>query len=434
MSTGAPAQQPVALPSVSRTIKLRRRAPMTSLERKRRSHNDAEHSGSFEDCRCMRSYSVDWERDYDVEESDLVGVNLSIDGISHKRPQRQMRFDTKQTTQLKPIKLSVRSSEHTPQQKRISHHKVVRPRTTQSVQRRNHAARMHIRQQAAKQRAPRLEIFVIRAIVNYHKREFEKAQRDNNATHIQVAAPRNKLLALPALRIPQLQLSNIKNTLITVGLCAVIVLGGFVTWRSFVLNQAIEAASPEFNVSVGPVVSAEEDPIADDGDVDSLDEVTRPDIASHRVAADMPRIVRIPALGKEGRVLEVGVTENNKMQVPRSIYDAGWFNGSVKPGRGAGAVVLDAHASGRTQPGLFRGINTLQKGAVIEIERGDGKVITYEVVEKEQVPYEDVDMLKALTPIVPGKESLTLITCGGEFDTDDWRFLSREIVYAVRTN
>lgn len=155
-------------------------------------------------------------------------------------------------------------------------------------------------------------------------------------------------------------------------------------------------------------------------------------VDKYKVAAALPRAITIPSIGVKARVLQVGVNNDNQMQAPGSIFDTGWYTGASKPGE-MGAAVINGHYSGPTKKGVFSKINRLKQGDVIEVERGDGVVISFTVQSTEKVPADKVDMAKLLVSNDTNKPGLNLITCGGAFDAHRNVFLDRTIVYATRS-
>lgn len=156
-----------------------------------------------------------------------------------------------------------------------------------------------------------------------------------------------------------------------------------------------------------------------------------PDVVrNHQVAPDKPRYLRIPKIGVDHRIIEVGVSTDNQLGSPASIHDVGWYRNSAKPGQD-GASLMDGHVSGPTQPGVFRNLIKLNVGDLIEVERGDGEIITYEVRQKQSYPYAETDMHAALRSIEHGKHALNLITCDGKFNAATNNYEDRLIVFAV---
>ena len=153
-------------------------------------------------------------------------------------------------------------------------------------------------------------------------------------------------------------------------------------------------------------------------------------VSGYRAAPESPKVISIPKLDIKARVLRMGVKPNNEIKTPGNIYDAGWFEGSARPGE-QGAVFINAHVHGPTKPGVFAGIKKLKAGDKIKIERGDGKAYTYSVVKSQIYDKDKVDMGATLNSIVPGKSGLNLMTCDGQYKTDGG-YNKRVVVFAVQ--
>ena len=152
-------------------------------------------------------------------------------------------------------------------------------------------------------------------------------------------------------------------------------------------------------------------------------------IAEYKVEASLPRMIRISKIKVEARVMQVGLLKDGSLGAPKNTNDASWYTGSSKPGQG-GAVLIDGHASGATKAGVFWDLKKLEAGDVISIERGDGTVISYKVVKKQQVDAGKVDMAAALVPVTQGKAGLNLITCAGTYDAKSQTYDQRVVVFA----
>ena len=154
-------------------------------------------------------------------------------------------------------------------------------------------------------------------------------------------------------------------------------------------------------------------------------------VKEYKVAANLPRMIRIASIGIEARVLQVGVDKNNRMLTPANVYDAAWYTGSSRPGE-VGAAVIDGHVSGPTQKGVFYRLKDLKPNDKIEIEMGNGSKLTYAVNEVKTVKSSDVDMGALLAPAAGISEGLNLITCGGKFDRTTNLFEDRVLVFSSR--
>lgn len=157
--------------------------------------------------------------------------------------------------------------------------------------------------------------------------------------------------------------------------------------------------------------------------------VTKNDLDSYAVSPDMPRIVRVPKLGVEARVLRMGI-KDGRIEAPQSIWDTGWYDGSAKPGE-SGVSFIDGHVSGPSQPAVFEKLDTLKAGDQISVERGDGTTITYSVKSVETIP---LDKVNIRTILASGeKNGLVLMTCGGNY-MGNYTYDSRVVVQAARVN
>ncbi|MDO4986796.1 MAG: class F sortase [Candidatus Saccharibacteria bacterium] len=156
-------------------------------------------------------------------------------------------------------------------------------------------------------------------------------------------------------------------------------------------------------------------------------------IKEYTVAADRPRYLSIPSIDVvNSRVLPVGLSSSKQLLTPASIYDTGWYTGSGKPGAG-GTMLIDGHNGGPTKVGVFKRLPELNKGDIITIERGDGTIFNYQVVENQTLTLAEANqqMNKMLTTPKKGVESLSLITCTGEWSQVQKTYLSRQFLRAI---
>lgn len=159
------------------------------------------------------------------------------------------------------------------------------------------------------------------------------------------------------------------------------------------------------------------------------------EVVSYTVSPDKPRYLSIEKLGiQNSRVLEMGLTNGGALDTPNNVFDVGWYRASGKPGQG-GTMLIDGHNGGPHVEGIFKHLDTLTPGDIIKVERGDGKVFKYSVVENYEISLDEANSkmhLMEQSP-VPGKESLSLITCIGEWSLSQNTYLSRQFLRAVIT-
>ncbi|MBR2710538.1 class F sortase [Candidatus Saccharibacteria bacterium] len=162
-------------------------------------------------------------------------------------------------------------------------------------------------------------------------------------------------------------------------------------------------------------------------------EPTEQEVKEYKVAADRPRYLSIEKLGiNKARVLPVGVNASGELGTPNNIFDVGWYDASGKPGEGK-TMLIDGHNGGPNVYGVFKKTPDLVDGDIIVVERGDGEIFKYSVVENIAVSLDESDnyMATALKSPEVGKESLTLITCTGEWSQTQKTYLSRQFTRAI---
>ena len=149
----------------------------------------------------------------------------------------------------------------------------------------------------------------------------------------------------------------------------------------------------------------------------------------HTMKRSVPVQLRIPAIGVNAPITEVGLNSNDTVQVP-PLDDhnlAGWYKYGPSPGQKGPSVIL-GHVDSVTGASVFFDLKDLKKGDKIYVKLADGKTATFVVdglqrVTKTAFPTKDVY----------GKLSyagLRVITCGGAFDAATGHYYDNIIVYA----
>jgi LPXTG-site transpeptidase (sortase) family protein len=154
--------------------------------------------------------------------------------------------------------------------------------------------------------------------------------------------------------------------------------------------------------------------------------------------------MRIPAIGVDapvGRwIVDASIMPEPYGPVDVAFYDlSGWRGLGGFPGGGQNAV-FGAHvdlnryigyADDRYRgPAVFWALDELSAGSIIEVDYA-GETLRYAVVWIEEVPATFSDWSLYFTSNVP-VDSITLYTCGGQFDRDSYSYTHRTIVRAER--
>lgn len=212
--------------------------------------------------------------------------------------------------------------------------------------------------------------------------------------------------------------------LLVIGWIAVLSYTGFYIYKKIFVKPGVTTVTVN-----GVTTTVDETPITEEKK------------AEYQVPADHPRYISIPDLGiNNARVVQLGLVRGtSQLDAPVSIYDAGWYTKSIKPGNGSGAMLMDGHNGGPNYGGIFEKLGKLNVGTKIIIERGDGQKFTYEVKDNRQMLVEEINqadnkfgMSTMLNSIDPTKEGLNIITCVGDWLQDSQTFNSRVMLRAVR--
>lgn len=159
--------------------------------------------------------------------------------------------------------------------------------------------------------------------------------------------------------------------------------------------------------------------------------------------ADLGRF-KIPRIGVDAAIGERVVGDDLSLQYlnPYGPADVSWYNFDVDPRYGGdigegknpifaahvdyAALVPFAQVNYRG-PGIFRDINLLNPGDVIEITM-HGKTVRYEVSWRRQVKEAEGDWAALFSADVPEGDAITLITCSGDFNTETREYDSRTVI------
>jgi sortase family protein len=152
-----------------------------------------------------------------------------------------------------------------------------------------------------------------------------------------------------------------------------------------------------------------------------------PGAASQRNVRAPARLV-IRAIGVNTRLVRLGITSNDTLQVPASAAIAGWFTGSPRPGA-VGASIIAGHIDSYTGPGVFFRLRDLHRGQRVYVTRANGSVAKFRIIAVRTYAKDRFPTARVYGP-VPDSE-LRLITCGGQFDYATGSYLSNVVVSAV---
>lgn len=230
------------------------------------------------------------------------------------------------------------------------------------------------------------------------------------------------------MKLPTVRKLHFKVSHIVLAIFALLLAGFFIKvaiWEHIYLER-MEGSER----ATAPMVSVDEGEKVEDKTP------TATEIAEYVVDADKPRYFSIPSIGiKNARIVEIGLKSNGELSTPYNIYDVGWYNASALPGSDK-VSVMDGH-SGTNGLGVFGKLPQIEIDAEITIEMGDGRLYTYRVVETavKKLGDEANDyMANVFTSIEPGKGTLSLITCTGDYLLTQKTYSHRFFLKAILEN
>jgi LPXTG-site transpeptidase (sortase) family protein len=148
------------------------------------------------------------------------------------------------------------------------------------------------------------------------------------------------------------------------------------------------------------------------------------------VAAPEPVRLEVPALGIDVAVRPVGLDDQGRMGLFDDPAIAAWYRWGPAPASAAGSTVIAAHVDSLTYDVLpFARLRDAAPGTEVVVTDAAGERHAYAVQSSQVIEKADVDWDAAFDR--SGAPRLTLVTCGGDFDYVNRRYLSNLVVTAV---
>lgn len=157
------------------------------------------------------------------------------------------------------------------------------------------------------------------------------------------------------------------------------------------------------------------------------------DAAGFSQFSEAPSKLDINSIDVSALIIPVGLEVDGAMQAPATQEDVGWYERSAKAGEDSKySVLMDGHYGTDADKGVFYRLHELRINDTITVHGSEGGRAVYKIVEKERARLEDVDMKKAYYVYPGATQSITLITCQGEYDEQRATYDDRVVLYAVR--
>lgn len=153
-----------------------------------------------------------------------------------------------------------------------------------------------------------------------------------------------------------------------------------------------------------------------------------PVAATDQVDAPDPVSVRIPALGVSSHMIPLGLQPSGQIEVPADPQQVGWWVDGPEPGE-PGAAVLLGHVDSWRGPGVFYGLNQLDRDDRVVVDRADGSAVVYRITQAALYGKDEFPADRVFDSGAEGR-LLRLVTCGGSFDRLTGSYDANYVVYA----
>ena len=140
----------------------------------------------------------------------------------------------------------------------------------------------------------------------------------------------------------------------------------------------------------------------------------------------VPKRIKIDAIHVNTFVERLGVDPKGNMDVPKNIFNVGWFgDGGYAPGD-AGNAVIAGHLDGPGTRAVFWDLDKLKPGDKVVLS-DDATELVFAVTDTKVYPYNNAPLQDIFGP--SSEAHLNLITCNGTYDARSLNYNNRLVVF-----
>lgn len=149
------------------------------------------------------------------------------------------------------------------------------------------------------------------------------------------------------------------------------------------------------------------------------------------LARSLPTQLRIPAIGVDTTLKQIGLDGKGEIQTPPLVKDshAYWLTVSPTPGQLGPSTIIGHVDSAAYGPGVFFKLGAMRQRDKIYVSRADGTIATFEVERVAEYKKDEFPTQQVYGNL--DHAGLRLITCGGTFDSSIHSYESNIVVYAA---
>jgi LPXTG-site transpeptidase (sortase) family protein len=151
-----------------------------------------------------------------------------------------------------------------------------------------------------------------------------------------------------------------------------------------------------------------------------------------RASIGLPVRLKIPKIGVDAPIDQMGLTSEGDMDTPKIPGNAGWFSQGPRPGE-VGSSVIDGHFGWKNNlPAVFDNLHLLKAGDTLSVVDEEGAATTFTVRELRTFG-RDGDATEVFRSN-DGKAHLNLITCQGSWNERQKSYSTRLVVFTDKAN
>ncbi|MBM7805597.1 hypothetical protein JOD57_001434 [Geodermatophilus bullaregiensis] len=141
-----------------------------------------------------------------------------------------------------------------------------------------------------------------------------------------------------------------------------------------------------------------------------------------------PTRVRVPGIGVDSGLVDLGLDAAGALEVPADPGTAGWYAAGTVPGA-VGPAVVTGHVDSADGPAVFSRLRELTAGDEVLVDRADGTTARFTVTRVERHPKDAFPTRAVYGPTADAQ--LRLVTCGGAFDRSVRSYEDNVVVFAT---
>jgi len=142
-----------------------------------------------------------------------------------------------------------------------------------------------------------------------------------------------------------------------------------------------------------------------------------------------PVRLRIPSIGVDAAVENVGLTSDGSMEAPKNQDNVAWYQSGIRPGNVGSAVMAGHYGTWDNGRGsVFDNLSKLAKGDKVVVVDDRGQTTTF-VVREIQVYDPQADATRVFISN-DGKSHLNLITCKGNLNILSQKYPERLVIFS----